>query len=128
MAKLKRRAGPISLVYTKSQRVHESVAVDYNTMEIFCPRFFEYSEVSPRRLRSIPEGNPLSTSCYNRGMRDFLHHTQSILGGILTLSLYGGVFFVAHEIVRPSSNVSPVIESLREGLINSLERKDFENF
>ena len=60
-------------------------------------------------------------------MRDFLHCSQSILGGILALSLYGGGFFVAHELLRPSTNSLPVTESIREGLIEVLTRKDIEN-
>ena len=59
-------------------------------------------------------------------MKDFLHCTQSVLGGILALSLYGGAFFVAHELLRPSSRPLPITESIREGLIDALTRKDIE--
>jgi len=55
-------------------------------------------------------------------MRDFLHYSQSILGGILALSLYGGVFLVVHEVVRPSGRDFPIAEEIREGIIDVLEK------
>ena len=97
------------------------------------PRSLYYPQ---RTIEDIPEGNPLGqrrysptlldTQCYNSGMKDFLHCTQSVLGGILALSLYGGVFFVVHELFRPSTNSLPITESIRGGLIDALTRKDIE--
>ena len=64
-------------------------------------------------------------------MRDFLHYSQSVLGGILALSLYGGVLLVAHEVIRPSGRDFPIAEHIREGIIEVLEKSreiDLEDY